>query len=80
VIRPRHDTEGAATVRAQDTPFDAALAAIRDGADYSLCGLTLTMNGITLAITEAQFDIAYDLMDEVDGDDSMLTLVEPPSS
>ena len=51
------------------TPFDRACEAIRNGADYSLGGLTLTVNGIALAITDEQFDVVYDLMDEMDSTD-----------
>lgn len=56
------------------TPFDAAIAAIRDGAWYRLQGLTLIVNDVALAITDEQFDIAYDVLDEVDGDESVLVL------
>lgn len=56
--------------------FDQAIAAIRGGANYSLCGLSLTVNGITLGITGEQFDIAYDVMDEVDGDASVFALTQ----
>lgn len=57
-----------------DLSFEAALTAIRNGASYSLSGLTLIVNGIALAITDEQFDIAYDVMDEVDGYESMFSI------
>jgi hypothetical protein len=49
--------------------FSSACEAIRNGADYSLHGMTLTVNGIAMALTDEQFDLVYDVMDEVDGDD-----------
>lgn len=56
--------------------FDDAIAAIQSGAHYSICGLTLTVNGVALAITDEQFDLAWDAMDEVDPDGGMLRLAE----
>jgi hypothetical protein len=59
-----------------DEAFDKAITAIRNGAGYKLCGLTLTVNDVALAITGDQFDIAWDVMEEVDGDESMIGLAE----
>jgi hypothetical protein len=47
--------------------FDQALVAIRAGAHVSLCGLTLAVNGVAMAITDSQFDVVWALMDELDG-------------
>lgn len=49
--------------------FDDALAAIRNGARVSLCGSTLIVNGVTLAITDEQFEQAWDAMGPLDADD-----------
>lgn len=54
--------------------FDEMCAAIKDGAAYRLQGSTLTVGGVTLELTDEQFDEAWDVMDEVDGDDWLVSL------
>lgn len=56
--------------------FDEAIAAMREPAsEASLCGSRLTVNGVELSITPEQFDIAWDVMDEVYGlGDSVIAL------
>lgn len=51
-----------------------AIEAILRGEYYSLTGLQLTMNGQTLTLTDEEFDAVYAAMDEVDGNDSILSL------
>jgi invasion protein IalB len=47
--------------------FQDALRAIREGAQCSIEGLTLTVNGVAMAVNDEQFDLAWDAMDEADG-------------
>jgi hypothetical protein len=54
--------------------FSDALAALRNGADYSLCGSTLTVNGIAMAITDDQFEQAWDVLDEIECEDYTVRL------
>lgn len=47
--------------------FEDALRGIRNGWPCSLHGLTLTVNDVSMAITDDQFDQAWDAMDEAHG-------------
>lgn len=59
----------------RSSPFDEAIAAMRSGVVGSLCGYTLTVNGVALAITDEQFEIAWNLMDELgEPDESVISL------
>lgn len=56
-----------------------ALAELRRGAHYSISGRTLVLNGIAVAITGDEFDVIWDVLDEVEGDDFDLSLTAADS-
>jgi len=60
-----------------DPLFESALAVLREGSEYTLSGMTLTVNDIPMVLTDAEFDEVWDVLNEVEGDDWIVGMAEP---
>lgn len=48
--------------------LEGVLSQLRAGAHYSLCGSTLTLGDASIAITGDEFDVIWDVLEEIEDD------------